>query len=156
MRQTPPPAAPNASAPRRRVHSPAWHENAALPRGASSSPLEGEVENYGHAKDWRYADAEPSELLDLGDPGGLALLDERADALARLAGERGGKGVRGGIEHRAERLAHRGSHQLLGLGDGLRSAAQHLIDGGGPARQQVRRAVGDLVHQADALRIRGA
>src|SRR5947207_2841837 len=66
-----------------------------------------------------------SQLLDLRYPGGLALLDEGADAFAGIARQGGCKRVRGRIEGGAERLAHRGAHQLLGLGDGLRRAAQH-------------------------------
>src|SRR5436190_11394693 len=39
-----------------------------------------------------------SQLLDLLRPGRLALLDEAANAFARLAGERGGEQMRGRIE----------------------------------------------------------
>src|SRR5947207_15383978 len=72
-------------------------------------------DNVGDGRAWS-----SSQLLDLLRPRRPALLDEGADALAGVAGQRRGKRVRGRIEHWPQRLTHRGAHQLLRLGNRLR------------------------------------
>src|SRR3990172_6030657 len=51
-----------------------------------------------------------SQTFDLGGPGGLALVEERADAFLGVAGERGSEQVRALVERGAERLAAGRAH----------------------------------------------
>ena len=81
-------------------------------------------------------------------PRRLALLDEGADALA--ASPASARRTVRAARAWAQRLAHRGAHQLLGLGDRPRRAAQALVDGRRAHGHQLAVVVGHLVHQADA------